>query len=140
MASVIEGDTALWLRNKLGNDDHWSSAGLGSLLTREVLRNTLNCFRNLDHRVRLKLLLSFIEIRRKNLETLQEDLSMVISLGLEDEDDWVKMIACILKDYSFSSTFCTDFQSESESLHQMIADLDVEGKNLPQTGEFYRFW
>eukprot|EP00794_Sanderia_malayensis_P018358 gene18358-20204_t len=126
MASVIEADTALWLRNKLENDDQWSSGGLTLLLTSEVLRNTYHCFRSLDHRVRLKLLLAFIEMRRRNLENLKDELNMVISLGLDDEDDWVRMIAFVLKDYPYSSDLCTDMRSENETLSQIIKELSIQ--------------
>ena len=128
MASVIEADTALWLRNKLENDDHWSAGGLSSLLTSEVLRNTYNCFKTLDARVRLKLLLAFIEIRRRNQESLKEELNMVISLALQDEDEWVRMIACILRDYPYSSEFYLDLKNESETLHHMVKDLNIQGE------------
>ena len=128
MANVIEADTALWLRNKLDNEDQWSSGGLTSLLTTDVLRNTCRCFNSLDHRVRLKLLLSFLEIRRRNLETFQDELSMVVNLGIEDDDDWVRLVACILSDYPHSATFHPDIREGSETFNQLVTELSEQGK------------
>lgn len=128
MANVIEADTALWLRNKLDNEDQWSSGGLTSLLTTDVLRNTYRCFRSLDHRVRLKLLLSFLEIRRRNLETLRDELSMVVNLGIDDEDDWVRLVACILSDYPHSAALHPDIREGSETFSQLVSELSDQGK------------
>ena len=128
MANVIEADTPLWLRNKLDNEDQWSSGGLASLLTVDVLRNTYMCFRSLDHRVRLKLLLAFLEIRRRNLESFQEELSMVINLGIDDEDDWVRLVACILSDYPHSATFHPDIREGSETFSQLVSELKEQGR------------
>ena len=134
MAAVIEADTALWLRNKLDNEDQWSSGGLTSLLNNEVLRNSCRCFRSLEHRVRLKLLLSFLEIRRRNLETLKEELSMVINLGLDDEDDWVRLVACILSEYPNSAAFHPDIREGSETFQQIVNELSIQGISFDLIG------
>ena len=129
MANVIEADTALWLRNKLDNEDQWSSGGITSLLTADVLRNTYRSFRSLDHRVRLKLLLSFLEIRRRNLENLKDELGMVIGLGLDDEDDWVRLVACILSEYPESASFHPDVREGSETFAQLVHELSGQGES-----------
>ena len=67
--AVREGDVALWLHNKLGStDDLWSGSSICSQLTREKLLLIQDCFHNLQPHVKVKLLLSFLHIPKRNVE------------------------------------------------------------------------
>lgn len=63
-----DNDTALWLHNKLGStDDLWSGRSISSQLTKEKLVDILRCFRSLQAHVKVKLLLSFLHVVRRNV-------------------------------------------------------------------------
>ena len=69
MAAARDGDTAIWLHNKLGStDDLWSGTSICSQLTRERLLNIQDCFENLQPHVKVKLILSFIHLPKRNVE------------------------------------------------------------------------
>jgi negative elongation factor A len=69
MANVRDSDTSLWLHNKLGtSNDSWTGGSICSQLNAEVLRNIKDCFPELQTQVKLKLLLSFFHIPRRNVE------------------------------------------------------------------------
>lgn len=68
MANVRDSDTSLWLHNKLGtSNDSWTGGSICSQLNAEVLRNIKECFPDLQTQVKLKLLLSFFHIPRRNV-------------------------------------------------------------------------
>lgn len=63
-----ENETALWLHNKLGStDDLWSGRSISSQISKERLQDILGCFRSLQAHVKVKLLLSFLHILRRNV-------------------------------------------------------------------------
>lgn len=69
MANVRDSDTSLWLHNKLGtSNDSWTGSSICSQLNAEVLRNIKDCFPDLQTQVKLKLLLSFFHIPRRNVD------------------------------------------------------------------------
>lgn len=75
MANVRDSDTSLWLHNKLGiSNDSWTSGSICSQLNAEVLRNIKECFLDLQVQVKLKLLLSFFHIPRRNVEEVSRVL------------------------------------------------------------------
>lgn len=62
-------DTSLWLHNKLGtSNDLWSGGSICSQLNPEVLRSIRDCFNLLQSQVKLKLILSFLHIQRRNID------------------------------------------------------------------------
>ena len=62
-------DTSLWLHNKLGNvNDLWSAGSICSQLNNERLKNIRDCFTDLQPLVKLKLLISFLHIPRRNVD------------------------------------------------------------------------
>lgn len=64
-----EGDTATWLHNKLGStDDLWSGRSIFSQLSKDKLQEIVQCFNNLQPHVKVKLLLSFLHIQRRDVE------------------------------------------------------------------------
>ena len=74
MANVRDSDTSLWLHNKLGtSNDSWTGSSICSQLNTEVLRNIKDCFPDLQTQVKLKLLLSFFHIPRRNVEEVSSN-------------------------------------------------------------------
>ena len=72
MAAGRDGDTAVWLHNKLGStDDLWSGSGICSHLTRERLLSIQDCFQHLQPHVKVKLMLSFLHLPKRSVEEVQ---------------------------------------------------------------------
>lgn len=88
MANVRDSDTSLWLHNKLGtSNDSWTTGSICTQLNAEVLKNIKDCFPDLQTQVKLKLLLSFFHIPRRNVEevtfpTLCVTVLSVLSLSV----------------------------------------------------------
>ncbi|XP_065156101.1 negative elongation factor A-like [Atheta coriaria] len=114
MANMRDSDTSLWLHNKLGtSNDSWTGGSICSQLNGEVLRNIKECFPDLQTQVKLKLLLSFFHIPRKNIEEWRLDLEQIVEVAVGDSELWVSMIAEALKTYPATG-----------SLNMEISDLD----------------
>ncbi|XP_015910355.1 negative elongation factor A isoform X2 [Parasteatoda tepidariorum] len=114
MAHVRDSDTSLWLHNKLGtSNDLWSGGSICSQLNQDVLRNIRECFIELQPQVKLKLLLSFLHIPRRNVEEWKIELEEILEVALVDSDQWVSMLAELLK--SYPSTGLLNFQIEENA-------------------------
>merc|ERR1712083_1035907 len=80
MASNIQSDTSLWLHNKLGtSNDSWTGGSIVSQLNPDILKKIRNCFQDLQPQVKLKLLLSFLHIGRRNLEQWRPQLEAILN-------------------------------------------------------------
>ena len=78
--AVIQ-DTSLWLHNKLGtSNDSWAGGSICSQLSSEVLKNIQECFVELQTQVKLKFLLSFFQLSRRNLEDVSSCLFTIYNL------------------------------------------------------------
>nr|XP_050869988.1 negative elongation factor A isoform X2 [Vespula vulgaris] len=87
MANVRDSDTSLWLHNKLGtSNDSWTGSSICSQLNAEVLRNIKDCFPDLQTQVKLKLLLSFFHIPRRNVEEWRVELEEIIEVASLDNE------------------------------------------------------
>ncbi|XP_054712532.1 negative elongation factor A-like [Uloborus diversus] len=114
MAHVRDSDTSLWLHNKLGtSNDLWSGGSICSQLNQDVLKNIRECFLDLQSQVKLKLLLSFLHIPRRNVEEWKLELEEILEVALVDSDQWVSMLAELLK--SYPSTGLLNFQIEENA-------------------------
>jgi len=103
MASSIQSDTSLWLHNKLGtSNDSWTGGSIVSQLNPDILKKIRNCFQDLQPQVKLKLLLSFLHIGRRNLEQWRSGLEAILEVGLHDSEPWVSMLADLMR--TFPST------------------------------------
>ena len=77
MAAARDSDISLWLHNKLGtSSDTWSEGSICSQLNIEVLRNIKECFVELQTQVKLKLLLSFFHLPKRNVEEVSEFVAL----------------------------------------------------------------
>ena len=67
-----DGDVALWLHNKLGStDDLWSGSSICSQLSREKLLSIQDCFHNLQPYVKVKLMIAFLHVPKRNIEEVR---------------------------------------------------------------------
>ncbi|RUS82923.1 hypothetical protein EGW08_009307 [Elysia chlorotica] len=126
---MAAGDTALWLHNKLGStDDLWSGKSICSQITHAKLLNIQECFHALQSHVKVKLLLSFLHIARRNVEQWQSDLEEVIMLGINDPDPWVAAIGEIMREFpATGSLLMVEQDNRTDSV--MLVCLD-EMKSL----------
>ncbi|KAK0051276.1 negative elongation factor A [Biomphalaria pfeifferi] len=121
---MAAGDTALWLHNKLGStDDLWSGKSICSQLSQERLINIQDCFHALQSHVKVKLLLSFLHIPRRNVEQWQSDLEEIISLGTNDPDPWVATIGEIMREFPSTGALLL-VEQDNRSDSNMLVCLD----------------
>jgi len=72
--SSKDEDVAFWLHNKLGSHaDLWSSSSISSTLTQEHLLSIKSILWSLDTLVKVKLLLSFIHIPKRNINEVKKN-------------------------------------------------------------------
>ncbi|XP_013138004.1 PREDICTED: negative elongation factor A [Papilio polytes] len=130
MANVRDSDTSLWLHNKLGiSNDSWTSGSICSQLNAEVLKNIKDCFPDLQTQVKLKLLLSFFHIPRRNVEEWRNELEEIIEVAAVDSDLWVAMLAEVLKTFPATGTLNTEIAEFDETrpiFNDMIGELRRE--------------
>ena len=75
----IHTDTALWLHNKLRNDESpWCSGNIASQFTNNILNDIYDCFMQLESKAKIKILLSLLEIPLRNMEGLKVGMSEII--------------------------------------------------------------
>nr|CAG4651957.1 EOG090X08WB [Triops cancriformis] len=125
MAVARDSDTSLWLHNKLGtSNDSWVSGSICSQLNSEVLKNIQECFVDLQTQVKLKLLLSFFQLSRRNLDEWRSELGDIIEVALVDGDPWVSMTAEVLKTYPGTGALNTELsQAVDEDNRRIVNDL-----------------
>ncbi|XP_043471573.1 negative elongation factor A [Leptopilina heterotoma] len=115
MANVRDSDTSLWLHNKLGtSNDSWTGSSICSQLNAEVLRNIKDCFPDLQTQVKLKLLLSFFHIPRRNVEEWRVELEKIIEVASLDSELWVSMLSEAMKTFPNTGSLNTDITDLDE--------------------------
>lgn len=130
-----EGDTALWLHNKLGStDDFWSGRSICSQLTRDKLQNIQGCFQTLQPHVKVKLMLSFLHLSRRNVEEWRVDLEEILDLASNDSDQWVTTVADILRPYPSSGNLNLDIDDSNPTFTQILVDLKKLVKKSSDAG------
>ncbi|XP_012267143.2 negative elongation factor A [Athalia rosae] len=115
MANVRDSDTSLWLHNKLGtSNDSWTGSSICSQLNAEVLRNIKDCFPDLQTQVKLKLLLSFFHLQRRNVEEWRVELEEIIEVASLDSELWVSMLSEAMKTFPSTGSLNTDISDLDE--------------------------
>ncbi|XP_032523340.2 negative elongation factor A [Danaus plexippus] len=123
MANVRDSDTSLWLHNKLGtSNDSWTTGSICTQLNAEVLKNIKDCFPDLQTQVKLKLLLSFFHIPRRNVEEWRNELEEIIEVAAVDSDLWVAMLAEVLKTFPSQGTLNTEI-AEFDETRPIFSDM-----------------
>jgi len=136
MASNIQSDTSLWLHNKLGtSNDSWTGGSIVSQLNPDILKKIRNCFQDLQPQVKLKLLLSFFHIGRRNLELWRPQLEAILEVALEDSEPWVSMLADLMSTFPSTGQLNTEVTSP-DSNRKIYSDLLSElRKTLKKHGD-----
>lgn len=130
MANVRDSDTSLWLHNKLGtSNDSWTGGSICSQLNAEVLRNIKDCFPDLQTQVKLKLLLSFFHIPRRNIEEWRVELEQILDLAVGDSELWVAMLGEALKTYPATGSLNTEI-SDLDEVRPIFTDLLADLRKL----------
>nr|CAD7575334.1 unnamed protein product [Timema californicum] len=120
---VLDSDTSLWLHNKLGtSNDSWTGGSICSQLNSEVLRNIKDCFPELQTQVKLKLLLSFFHIPRRNVEEWQVELEEILEVAQLDSEQWVSMLAEGMKTLPATGSLNTEIGDVDEN-RRIFSDL-----------------
>jgi len=83
--AVRDSDTSLWLHNKLGSNEPWTSGSITAQLNAEVLRNIKECFIDLQTQVKLKLLLSFFHIPKRSIDEVRLTWFKCVTLDLDSD-------------------------------------------------------
>ena len=123
MATVRQVDTALWLHNKLSSDDPWSGSSLRSLLTPDVLRNIPECFHRLETQVKIKLLTAFLHIPRRVVDETSVELGDILEIGSQDEDEWVRVLCEILRDFPTSGMLNVHLEGASPVFAEVCQEI-----------------
>ena len=87
-------DIEAWLGAKL--EDPWASEKISSFLTNEILQHAKGKFASMETSIKLRLLHSFISLRKKSFKDMEQDIYDLLNLGAKDEDEWVRMISTML--------------------------------------------
>ncbi|XP_062574097.1 negative elongation factor A-like isoform X3 [Saccostrea cucullata] len=121
---MASGDTALWLHNKLGStDDLWSGKTICSQLSQNKLQSIHACFHTLQPHVKVKLMLSFLHIPRRNVEQWKGDLEDILALATHDTDQWVSTIAEILQTYPSTGCLNLELDNSNSTFMEILTDL-----------------
>ncbi|KAB0794711.1 hypothetical protein PPYR_11550 [Photinus pyralis] len=130
MANVRDSDTSLWLHNKLGiSNDSWTGGSICSQLNAEVLRNIKDCFPDLQTQVKLKLLLSFFHIPRRNTEEWRIELEQILDVAVSDSELWVAMLGEALKTYPSVGSLNTEI-ADLDEVRPIFTDLITDLRKL----------
>lgn len=87
-------DIEAWLGAKL--EDPWASEKISSFLTNEILQHAKSKFPTMDTNIKLRLLHSFISLRKKSFKDMEQDIQELLNLGAKDDDEWVRVISNML--------------------------------------------
>lgn len=83
---------------KLSGD--WSAHRFVAQIHPRALRQLTSAFPTLDPAVKLRLLMACMSINEQQLEECREELDQLGAIAKEDEDEWVKMMAHAVGDFS----------------------------------------
>ena len=122
-------DVEAWLAAKL--ESPWSSERLASTLSVAALQQIRARFGQLDTPIKLRLLFSFASLRKKLRDDLASELHDLLSLGGEDDDEWVRVIAKMLEvllreDASAASPHSAESSSATNHLEALALALNNE--------------
>ncbi|OWF36113.1 negative elongation factor A-like [Mizuhopecten yessoensis] len=122
---MATGDTALWLHNKLGStDDLWSGKTICAQLSQQKLQSIHQCFHALQPHVKVKLMLSFLHIHRRNVEQWRMDMEEILLMAIHDSDQWVSMVGEILRPFPSTGSLNLDLIDNNATFTEILADLN----------------
>ena len=90
-------------------------------------------FQDLQPQVKLKLLLSFLHIGRRNLEQWRTELEDILDVALQDSEPWVSMLADLLSSFPSSGQLNAEVRGDGRKIYMdLMADLK---KTLKKHGD-----
>uniref|UniRef100_A0A914WGN7 HDAg domain-containing protein n=1 Tax=Plectus sambesii TaxID=2011161 RepID=A0A914WGN7_9BILA len=114
--SLRDRDLVQWLDNKLGAaDELWSGRTAAGLLTLDIISELDSCFQDLQSHVKLRMLLAIPHLPQKSLDAWREPIDNLLSLAMQDADDWVQTVGDLLKEYAQDGT--VSFASIDDASH-----------------------
>ncbi|XP_052227366.1 negative elongation factor A-like [Dreissena polymorpha] len=140
---MAAGDTALWLHNKLGStDDLWSGKTICAQLSQDKLQSIRGCFHTLQPHVKVKLMMSFLHIPRRNVDSWKGYLEEILMMAIHDTDQWVSMVGEILRTYPATGGLNLELEDNNGTFAEVLADLkklvrkSMDVKMLPMECQF----
>ena len=85
-----------------------------------------HCFQDLQPQVKLKLLLSFFHIPRRNLEQWRRELESILTVAKDDSEPWVCMLAELMKTFPESGQLCSEVNvpdTNRKIFNDLLTDL-----------------
>lgn len=106
-------DTCRLLYNKLHSTDQWSGESIASSLTPELCANIRTCYSQLEPQVKIKLLLSTLNMPHKMVENASSELHEIFAKAENDTDEWSRVLSKMLKNFPRDGKICTHFEDEN---------------------------
>ena len=108
------------------SNDSWTGGSIVAQLNPDRLVNIQHCFQDLQPQVKLKLLLSFFHIPRRNLEQWRRELENILIVAKDDSEPWVCMLAELMKSYPESGQLSNDVSlpdGNRKIFNDLLSDL-----------------
>ena len=108
------------------SNDSWTGGSIVSQLNSDILVKIQHCFQDLQPQVKLKLLLSFFHIPRRNLEQWRRELESILTVAKDDSEPWVCMLAELMKTFPESGQLCSEVNvpdTNRKIFNDLLTDL-----------------
>ena len=108
------------------SNDSWTGGSIVAQLNPDRLVNIQHVFQDLQPQVKLKLLLSFFHIPRRNLEQWRRELEGILIVAKDDSEPWVCMLAELMKSYPESGQLSNDVSlpdGNRKIFNDLLSDL-----------------
>ncbi|EGC29099.1 hypothetical protein DICPUDRAFT_159367 [Dictyostelium purpureum] len=118
----IEG----WLASKL--EEPWSSERLSSLLSKDILQLFFVKFTKIDTLIRIKVLFSFLFLKKKQFQELEQNIVMLLQIAQEEEDEWLQVMGQLLRKINEEKISLTvDLQPFTANIKRLNQLLEEKG-------------
>lgn len=107
------------------------SSSVGAIIKTDTIDNIYRCFTVLTSTVKLKLLLGILHLPRRNMDEMKHTIEGLVELALEDTDQWVRLVADVVKTYPIRGKLNIDLASNGiaasviEQLREKVDDSNV---------------
>ena len=107
----------------------WGSDRVASQYSTELLDQIATHFSTLENGIKLKVLFSFLGVRKAQLRTCESGLKTILQRASADDDEWVRLLAEILASFPDNQTLRIDFANE----HYQHLITDISAKRMTLT-------
>ena len=111
-----------WLASRFINA--WGSDRVASQYTPELLEQIAARFSTLENSIKLKVLFSFLGVRKMQLKTCESGMRAILQRASTDEDEWVRLLSEILGAFPDSQTLRIDLVNQN--YQQLIKDISAK--------------